>query len=63
MDITIVVLAAAVMVVPTLIFVDVLLLTLVDAPIPKHVDVLILTHVDAHTVTVTTIQTVKMMTN
>ena len=47
MDITIVVLAAAVMVVP--------ILTLVDAPI--------LTHVDAHTVAVTTIPPVKMMIN
>ena len=55
MDITIVVLAAAVMAVPTLILVDVPILTLVDVPI--------LALVDAHTVTVTTIALVKMMTN
>jgi hypothetical protein len=47
MDITTVVVAAAVIVVP--------ILTHVDAPI--------LIHVDAHTVAVTTIQLVKMMTN
>jgi len=55
MDITIVVIAAAVMAAPTLI--------LVDVPILTHVGVPILTHVDAHTVTVTMIQIVKMMTN
>jgi hypothetical protein len=47
MNITIVVIVAAVMAAPTL--------TLVD--------VLILTHVGAHTVIVTTITPVKMMTN
>ena len=47
MDITIVVIAAAVM--------AALILILVDVPI--------LTHVDAHTVTVTMIQIVKMITN
>jgi len=55
MDITIVVLAAAVMAVPTLILVDVPTLILVDVPI--------LTLVDAQTVAVTTIPIVKMMTN
>ena len=47
MDITIVVIVAAVMAAPTL--------TLVDAPL--------LIHVGAHTVIVTTITPVKMMTN
>jgi hypothetical protein len=55
MDITIVVVAAAVMAAH--------LLTLVDAPIPTPMDVLILTPVDAPTAAVTTIQLVKMMTN
>jgi hypothetical protein len=46
---------AAVMAAPILILVDVLILT--------SVDVLILIPVGAHTVTVTTIPLVKMMTN
>ena len=53
MDITIVVIAAAVMAAPTLTLVDVLILKLVDA--------LILIPVGAHTVTVTTIKLAKMM--
>ena len=55
MDIIIVVIAAAVIAAPTL--------TLVEALILIHVDVPILTPVDAHTVAVTTIPIVKMMTN
>ena len=55
MDITIVVVAAAVMAAHPL--------TLVDVPILTPVDVLILTPVDAPTVAVTTILLVKTMTN